>query len=75
MQTNTISADLQARLEIGKQRGAFQGWIGDYAVYQKDGVTRGYHSDNKGAEPDYTGSEGGLYTLTGRTPYPARARF
>ena len=59
-----ISADLQARLDRGAARGAFQGWIGDYIVYQKDGTV-----------PDYTGSESGLYTFAGREPYPVRGRF
>ena len=70
-----ISADLQARLDRGAARGAFQGWIGDYIVYQKDGTTHGYHHSNKGTVPDYTGSESGLYTFAGREPYPVRGRF
>lgn len=48
-----------------KYRGRFQGWIcgekGNYAVYNEDGVTLGYHQDNKGnKEPEYTGTETGL---------------
>ena len=76
MTTNgTISPELRAKLALSEARGAFQGWIGDYIVYQRDGQTFGYRSDNKTAEPDYTGSEEGLYALTGRTPYPTRSRF
>lgn len=61
--------EFRSRLETGQKRGAFQGWIGDYAVYQKDGVTHGYHQSNKGLEPEYTGSENGLYAFAGRTPF------
>lgn len=58
-----------------QERGAFQGWIGDYCVRQKDGQTVGYHRDNKTMTPDYVGSEAGLYVFAGREPYPVRGRF
>lgn len=70
-----IDADLRKHLEISEQRGAFQGWIGNYAVYQKDGATHGFHQDNKGTEPDYTGSEAGLYPFAGVKPIEIASRF
>lgn len=66
---------LRERLELFEQRGAFQGWIGDYAVYQKDGVTLGFHRDNKGVTPEYTGDEAGLYKFAGREPFEVKRRF
>ena len=73
--SHVTDPELRTKLEAGAKRGAFQGWIGDYVVYQRDGTTHGYHRDNKGTEPDYTGSEAGLYTFAGREPYPERSRF
>lgn len=62
--------EFRARLEASAARGAFQGWIGNYAVYQRDGETHGYHRDNRGAEPDYTGTEAALYAFAGVKPFP-----
>lgn len=70
-----VSNEMKSWLEISSQRGAFQGWIGDYVVYQRDGQTYGYHRDNKGVVPDYTGSEAGLYPFAGVKPFPVRQRF
>lgn len=69
------NATVHERVTYYAQRGAFQGWIGHYVVYQKDGTTLGFHEDNKGLSPDYTGSEAGLYAFAGRKPFPARSRF
>lgn len=49
-------------------RGKFQGYIigdaGSYATYQNAlGVTFGYIDGNKTDNPDYVGSEAGLYEL------------
>lgn len=67
---------LRERLESGERRGTFQGWIGDYAVYQKNGETHGYHRNNKGdGSPDYIGSESGLYAFAGCEPFTVSRRF
>lgn len=61
--------------EDHQKRGAFQGWIGDYVVRQKDGQTHGYHKDNQTMTPDYVGSEAGLYAFAGREPYNYSRKF
>ncbi|QWY83636.1 hypothetical protein [Rhizobium phage RHph_X2_26] len=54
-----------------RYRGKFQGWIGDYACFNENGVTLGYHQSNKGGEqaPDYVGTEDGLYEFAGAKRY------
>ena len=64
----------RARLLLSQERGAFQGWIGDYEVRQKNGETHGYHRDNGTAVPEYIGSEAGLYVFAGRKPYVVSPR-
>jgi hypothetical protein len=71
----TVKPEVHAWVELCKQRGSFQGWIGDYIVYQRDGQTYGYHSDNKGLEHDYVGSEAGLYPFAGVKPIEIHRRF
>lgn len=49
-------------------RGKFQGMIcgdaGSYDVYRdENGTTLGWRWDSESSEPDYTGSETGLYML------------